>query len=153
MRKLGYGVDDAVFSANVDMRLELKEGIDDSMIIDDTYNSDINSVVVALNALHVQAMGRRRVAVISDIQQSGMDAEQLLKAVLSDFEVQILEKRDVEYRCYCSRERVTRALISMGRGEMESLIEEQGEAELTCQFCDAIYHYSKEELEEILNRM
>jgi molecular chaperone Hsp33 len=82
-----------------------------------------------------------------------MDAEQLIKAVLSDFEVQILEKRDVEYRCYCSRERVTRALISMGRGEMESLIEEQGEAELTCQFCDAIYHYSKEELEEILNRM
>lgn len=81
MRKLGYGVDDAVFSANVAMRLELKEGIDDSMIIDDTYNSDINSVVVALNALHVQAMGRRRVAVISDIQQSGMDAEELYKRV------------------------------------------------------------------------
>ena len=81
MRKLGYGVDDAVFSANVAMRLELKEGIDDSMIIDDTYNSDINSVVVALNALHVQAMGRRRVAVISDIQQSGMDAEELYRRV------------------------------------------------------------------------
>jgi len=59
----------------------------------------------------------------------------------------------VEYRCYCSRERVTRALVSMGREEMESLIEEQGEAELTCQFCDAIYHYSKEELEAILAGM
>lgn len=77
MRRLGYGVDDAVFSANVAMRLELKEGVDDSMIIDDTYNSDINSVAVALNALYVQSMGRRRVAVISDIRQSGIPSEEL----------------------------------------------------------------------------
>ena len=82
-----------------------------------------------------------------------MDAEAVLKAVLSEFEVEVLEKRPIEYRCYCDRERVTRALISMGRGEMESLIEEQGEAELTCQFCDAVYHYSKEELEAILAQM
>ncbi|MBR3826222.1 MAG: alanine racemase [Alistipes sp.] len=77
MRKLGYSVDGAIFSAKVAMRLELKEGIDDSMIIDDTYNSDINSVIVALDALHLQSMGRRRVAVISDIRQSGMEPEEL----------------------------------------------------------------------------
>lgn len=77
MRRLGYSVDGAIFSAKVSMRLELKEGIDNSMIIDDSYNSDINSVIVALDALHLQSMGRRRVAVISDIRQSGMDQEQL----------------------------------------------------------------------------
>ncbi len=77
MRRLGYGIDRAIFSANVAMRLELKEGIDNSMIIDDSYNSDINSVVVALDALHLQSMGRRRVAVISDIRQSGIPQEQL----------------------------------------------------------------------------
>ena len=81
MRRLGYGVDDAVFSANVAMRLELKEGVDDSMIIDDTYNSDINSVAVALDALYVQSMGRRRVAVISDIRQSGIPSEELYQRV------------------------------------------------------------------------
>jgi alanine racemase len=81
MRRLGYGVDDAVFSANVAMRLELKEGIDNSMIIDDTYNSDINSVVVALDALYVQSMGRRRVAVISDIRQSGIPRDELYRRV------------------------------------------------------------------------
>ena len=97
--------------------------------------------------------GVHRVGSVSAALEGGMDAESLLKAVLSDFDVQILEKRPVEYRCYCSRERVTRALVSMGREEMESLIEEQGEAELTCQFCDAIYHYSKEELEAILAGM
>lgn len=81
MHKLGYGVDGAVFSAKVAMRLELKEGIDNSMIIDDTYNSDINSVIVALDALHRQSMGRRKIAVISDILQSGMPEEELYRRV------------------------------------------------------------------------
>ena len=81
MHELGYSVDGAVFSANVAMRLELKEGIDNSMIIDDTYNSDINSVIVALDALHRQSMGKRKIAVISDILQSGMPAEELYRRV------------------------------------------------------------------------
>ena len=97
--------------------------------------------------------GVHRVGAVSSAFESGMDAEDIIRAVLSDFEVEVLEKRPVEYRCYCSRDRVTRALISMGRGEMESLIEEQGEADLTCQFCDAVYHYSKEELEALLAQM
>ena len=97
--------------------------------------------------------GVHRVGSVSAALESGMDAEALLKAVLSDFEVEVLEKHPVEYRCYCSRERVSRALISMGREELVSLIEEQGQAELTCQFCDVIYHYSKEELEELLEQM
>ena len=97
--------------------------------------------------------GVQKVGAVSAAFESGMDAEAVLKAVLSEFEVEVLEKRPIEYRCYCDRERVTRALISMGREEMQSLIEEQGEAELTCQFCDAIYHYSKEELEAILAQM
>jgi len=97
--------------------------------------------------------GVHRVGSVSAALEGGMSAEELIKAVLSDFDVQILEKRPVEYRCYCSRDRVTRALVSMGREEMEALIEEQGQADLTCQFCDAIYHYSKEELEAILAGM
>lgn len=97
--------------------------------------------------------GVQRVGAVSAAFESGMDAEAVLRAVLSEFEVEVLEKRPIEYRCYCDRERVTRALISMGRGEMEALIGEQGEAELTCQFCDAVYHYSKEELEAILAQM
>ena len=73
--------------------------------------------------------------------------------VLSDFSLEVVEEAPVEYRCYCSRERVERALISMGREELRALIDEQGKAELTCQFCDAVYSYSKEELETLLSRM
>ena len=97
--------------------------------------------------------GVRRVGSVSAALEGGLDGEGLLRAVLSDFELEILEKHAVEYRCYCSRERVSRALISMGREELSSLIEEQGQAELTCQFCDKVYHYSKEELEELLANM
>ena len=97
--------------------------------------------------------GVHKVGAVSRALERGMDAEEVLKAVLSDFEVEILEKHPVEYRCYCSRDRVTRALISMGREELVSLIEEQGEAELTCQFCDEVYRYTKGELEAILASM
>ena len=97
--------------------------------------------------------GVRRVGSVSRVLETGTDAEGLLRAVLSDFDLEILEKHPVEYRCYCSRERVTRALISMGREELADLIREQGEAELTCQFCDKIYRYSKPELEKLLEEM
>ena len=85
--------------------------------------------------------------------QEGLTALDLVKRVLCDFELEIVEESPVEYRCYCSKDRVTRALISMGRKDLGELIEEQGEAELTCQFCDKVYHYSKEELEDLLARM
>ena len=97
--------------------------------------------------------GVRRVGSVSRVLETGTDAEGLLRAVLSDFDLEILEKHPIEYRCYCSRERVTRALISMGREELADLIREQGEAELTCQFCDKIYRYSKPELEKLLEEM
>ena len=98
-------------------------------------------------------VGVRRVGSVSRALESGMDAESLLRAVLSDFDLEVLETHPVEYRCYCSRDRVSRALISMGRAELEGLIREQGQADLTCQFCDRVYHYEKEELEELLRGM
>lgn len=97
--------------------------------------------------------GVQRVGSVSHALEGGLDGAGLLRAVLSDFDLDILETHPVEYRCYCSRDRVTRALISMGREELSSLIQEQGQAELTCQFCDQIYRYSKEDLEEILANM
>ena len=97
--------------------------------------------------------GVHRVGSVSHALEGGLDGEGLLRAVLSDFQLEILEKHPVEYRCYCSRDRVTRALISMGREELSSLIQDQGQADLTCQFCDKIYHYSKEQLEELLAEM
>jgi len=96
----------------------------------------------------VHAMGP-----VSHSLAEGLDGEGLLRTVLKDFDLEILEKHPVEYRCYCSRDRVSRALISMGRKELSELIEEQGQAELTCQFCDQVYHFSKDELETLFAEM
>ncbi len=90
---------------------------------------------------------------VSSSLAGGLDGEGLLRAVLKDFDLEVLEKHPVEYRCYCSRDRVSRALISMGKKDLAELIAEQGKAELTCQFCDQVYHFSREELEKLLEEM
>ena len=94
--------------------------------------------------------GIERVGPVTEALRGGLDARGLVERVLSEFELEELSAEPVEYRCYCSRDRVTRALISMGREELEALLREQGQAELTCQFCDKVYRYSKEELEALL---
>ena len=96
----------------------------------------------------VHAMGS-----VSSALAGGLDGEGLLRTVLQGFDLEILEKHPVEYRCYCSRERVSRALISMGKRDLKELMEEQGSAELTCQFCDQVYPFSKENLEQLLAEM
>lgn len=97
--------------------------------------------------------GVRRVGGVTKPLSEGVTALELVQQVLSEFDLEVLEETPVAYKCYCSRDRVTRALISMGREELTALIEEQGKAELTCQFCDNIYDYSREELETILAQM
>lgn len=90
---------------------------------------------------------------VSAILDKDPDPEAMLRTVLSDFEVKILEEVPVEYRCTCSRERVERALISLGAKELEAILAEQGECSLTCQFCDAVHHFSGEELQGLIEEI
>lgn len=87
---------------------------------------------------------------VSALLEQDPDPEHLLRAVMSDFDLKILETQPVSYKCYCSRERVERALISLGRKELEEMIREQGGCQLSCQFCDTAYDFSKEDLERLL---
>ena len=82
--------------------------------------------------------------------QENSDPEAMLRKVLSDFEIDVLERSPIEYRCYCSRERMERALISLGAEELQSMIDEQGSADLTCRFCDNVQHFSREDLEAMV---
>lgn len=90
---------------------------------------------------------------VTGLLQENSDPEAMLCKVLSDFEIDVLERSPIEYRCYCSRERMERALISMGPAELKSLIDDQGEAELTCRFCDNVQHFTREQLEAMLAGM
>ena len=90
---------------------------------------------------------------VSAILEKNDDPEAMLRTVMSDFDLKILETCPVEYRCYCSRERVERALISLGRTELEQMLSEQGGCQLTCQFCDAVYEFTAEDIQRLLNNL
>lgn len=90
---------------------------------------------------------------VTELLQRCTGPEELLRQALSDFDLEILETSPVEYRCYCSRERMERALISLGPDELREILEEQGGAELTCRFCDQVQKFSLEDLERILEGM
>ena len=80
----------------------------------------------------------------------GMSLEEIVQAVLDGFAVDFLQTDEIGYRCACSREKVERALISMGKTELGKMADEQEKSEVTCQFCDKIYTFSREELRELL---
>ena len=88
-------------------------------------------------------------AVTGLLREDG-DPVELLRRVMPDFDLEILEESPIEYRCYCSRERMERALISLGPAELRALIDEQGSAELRCQFCDNVQLFTREDLEGML---
>ncbi len=88
---------------------------------------------------------------ITAMIEKGMTAEDIFFHITDGFDM-LMDNKGVEpkYECKCSKERMEKALISIGKEELESIIKEQGEAELTCQFCDNKYKFSKEELEILL---
>ncbi len=87
---------------------------------------------------------------VTELLKADPDPEALLRAALPGLALEVLEKRPIAYRCDCSRERMERALISLGREELRSMIDEQGGAELSCRFCGNVQAFSKEELEALL---
>lgn len=90
---------------------------------------------------------------VTSMIRDGMSAEDILFRVTEGFSM-ICENKAVtpKYECKCSKERMEKALISIGADELTQLINEQGQAELTCQFCDNKYMFSKSELENLLKR-
>ena len=95
--------------------------------------------------------GVAKLGAVSARLDAGMDPLDLLREVLGEFELEVLDTAPVEYRCYCTRERVSRALISLGKDELTSLMEEQEGAELTCQFCDKVYRFDQDDLQALLD--
>lgn len=89
---------------------------------------------------------------VTSMLDAGLDPEQMLQKVMSDFEVEILEKTPVEYRCSCNRERVARTLLTLGVEELEQIVQAGETLHIDCQFCDRIYDFTPENVQEILNQ-
>jgi molecular chaperone Hsp33 len=88
---------------------------------------------------------------ITTLMAGGEDLEEVLKRMVDS--VTILERTDIRFQCKCSRERVERTLLSLGREEIEQIIREDGKAELVCHFCNEAYAYNGEQLHSLLERL
>ena len=102
---------------------------------------------------HIFSIHADQVGQVTHHLSQGVSPEELLRMVLCSFDLETLESVPVSYRCYCSRERMRSALASMGKEELRALIAEQGRAEMTCQFCDAVHVFEKEELEALADSL
>lgn len=89
---------------------------------------------------------------VTNLLEEGHTPESLLEKVLEGFDVQINEKMDTRFHCNCSKERVEKALISIGRKELNEMIQEGKPIEMNCHFCNTNYSFTVEELKEILRR-
>ena len=87
---------------------------------------------------------------VTGLLRNDPDPEAMLRHALSDFDLEILERSPIEYRCYCSRDRMERALISLGPEELQAMIDEQGSAGLACRFCDNVQDFSRADLEAMV---
>ncbi len=86
---------------------------------------------------------------LSEMMCSGLSAQEILTRALSGFEVEFFDPQQAEYRCSCSRDRVTRALITLSEEGIRNLADESGRAHVECHFCDKRYSFSQSELDRL----
>lgn len=84
--------------------------------------------------------------------ENGFKAEDILEKILMDLEPMIHDVTIPEYKCNCSKERVEKALISVGENDIQEMINDGERIELTCHFCDKLYHFEIDELKELLEK-
>ena len=88
---------------------------------------------------------------VTDIFKDGKTTEDLLSILLSDLEMQVLDKSDVAFRCDCSASKIEAALISIGKKDLRELVDEGKEVEMGCSFCGKKYLISPEKLKGLYN--
>ena len=90
---------------------------------------------------------------VTTMLSEGMTPDDILNVVLEGLDPKILDICDVKFDCNCSKERIKKVLISLGRETLTEIIEEDKQDEISCHFCNSAYHYTEEELREILAEM
>lgn len=87
---------------------------------------------------------------MSTMIDKGLTPEEIIEKLLGSFEMEILDRLDLEYHCDCSREKIEKVIISLGKKEIHDIIEEDGQAEVVCHFCNTKYQFNKDELTKLL---
>ncbi len=88
---------------------------------------------------------------ITELLDRGETPETILDAVLGDMNLEIIDKMPTEFYCDCSRERVEKALISIGEKDLRTILEEDKKAEISCHFCNKVYNFDEADLKKLLD--
>ena len=88
---------------------------------------------------------------VTDLLEQGMMPQDMVRALMGDMEVEILDSIPAQYACNCSKERVTRAVASLGRKDLEDLIAQGETIEVNCEFCDSQYYFTVDELKGFIS--
>lgn len=86
---------------------------------------------------------------ISQLIDKGLRPEEIMNSVLKDFPMEVLEKKDLKYKCDCSRQKINKVMKDLGQTEINAIIEEDGKAEVVCHFCNKKYQFSEKDLRKI----
>ncbi|TGY97964.1 Hsp33 family molecular chaperone HslO [Petralouisia muris] len=88
---------------------------------------------------------------VTDLLEQGLSPETLLERILGEFGLEITDKIPAAYHCNCSRDRVTKAIVSIGVNDIQEMIEDNEPIEVNCQFCDKHYIFTPEDLKMLLD--
>lgn len=92
----------------------------------------------------------QNIASVTDMLERGMSPEDILEEILGEFGLEITEKTPAQFHCDCSREKVSKAIISLGRNEIEDMIKDNEPIEVNCHFCSKKYKFEIEQLKEMI---
>ena len=87
---------------------------------------------------------------ITELLDKGMSPEDILNKVLKDMDVEITDKIPTAYSCNCSKERVTKAIASIGKKDIQEMIDENKDIEVNCHFCNTNYIFTPDDLKKLL---
>lgn len=107
----------------------------------------LEPMTTLISRVYEKNAGKSEVGLVQELMY------EVFKDMPEDYQVRVLEDRDIQWNCDCSRERLEQVLMTIGKKDLQDIIEEDGQAELQCQFCLSKYHFDKDALTEILNNM
>lgn len=87
---------------------------------------------------------------VTPMLDAGLSPEEILRKVLCEFELEFFDETPVAYKCYCSRERVERTLITIGKKELQEIVDEGKPITIECRFCDTVYEFAPQEVNALL---
>ena len=90
---------------------------------------------------------------VTSMLDAGLSLREMLIKVTGGMELEFFEPTEVEYRCYCTRDRVEATLISLGREELTQIADEGQDVRVECQFCDTEYKFTPEDVRAILAKL